>query len=212
MANSISKKRRLMKEARSAKEALKTMDELGFHPEQKEGETAVDVVDSIEKALKLDEDGAENLGILSRKPNGNGRYSIDDKVLAIVFMNAFQREHDGKMIPKYEYVSKLFGYPRNTIKHWWKHRKELQKQQSLVLNKGFEVIQVRLMSSLMRMTETMGKLDFDKLLGTGSSADMKNFIMMMNSTISNLRLMSNLSTRNVAHHHKGGVEMIVPED
>jgi len=34
----------------------------------------------------------------------------------------------------------------------------------------------------------------------------------MNSTISNLRLMSNLSTKNVSHHHKGGVEMIVPDD
>jgi len=212
MASSpLTKRKRLLKEARSAKEVLADLDSLGFHPKQEKGETAVDVVDGIEKAL-LDADEVENLGLVKKSAYGRGQYTIDDKVLAIIFMSAFQKEHNGKMIPKYSYVSKLFGYPRNSVKHWWNQRKELQKQQSLVLNKGFEVIQVRLMSSLMRMTESMNGIDFDKMLTKGSSADMKNFILMMNSTISNLRLMSNLSTKNVAHHHKGGVEMIVPED
>lgn len=212
MADSQTKKKRLLKEAREAKETLATLDNLGFHPKQEKGKTAVDVIDDIENALTLDEEGVENLGLVNKGAGGRNHYTIDDKVLAIIFMNAFQSDKGGKMTPKYDYVARLFGYPRNSIKHWWHQRKELQKQQSLVLNKGFEVIQVRLMSSLMKMTETMSTIDFNEMLGKGSSADMKNFILMMNSTISNLRLMSNLSTKNVAHHHKGGVEMIVPED
>jgi len=198
-----------MKDARGARDALETMESLGIHPDKpKKGESPLDVIDSIEEALNFEDD--ENLGLVTYN-NKRRAYSIDDKVLALMFLDAFQRDLNGKMTPKFTYVSKLFGYPKKTIEHWWNQRNDLQKQQSLILNKGFDVIQLRMMGSLMKMTESMNKIDFDKMV-SGSSADMKNFVGLLNTLVNKLRLLSNLSTTNVSHHHKGGVEMIVPED
>ena len=141
--------------------------------------------------------------ILQQK--GKGRYRLDDKLLVILFLEAFQDDHNGKMTPKYELVSRWFGYPSNTIKKWWAGRDKIQKQKSAITDQVLEVVHLRLSSELLRMTETLSRKDY------GAMKD-NDFVNLFNTLINKIRLMSNLSTNNVEHKHQGGVQLVMPQE
>ena len=90
-------------------------------------------------------------------------------------------------------------------------REKIVKQKNLILDKGFDYVQVKLMMTLMRMSESMTLVDFNKMV-QGNSNDFKNFIRLLETLINKIRLLNNLSTKNVEHqHHHGGVQMILPD-
>ena len=74
-----------------------------------------EVLNSI-KEVQMDEVVYDEQTILQQK--GKGKYRLDDKMLVILFLEAFQRDMGGKMTPNYELVSRWFGYPRQTIQGW----------------------------------------------------------------------------------------------
>ena len=161
-----------------------------------------EVLNSI-KEVQMDDVSYGEQNILQQK--GKGRYRLDDKLLVILFLEAFQDDHNGKMTPKYELVSRWFGYPSNTIKKWWANRDKIQKQKSAITDQVMEVVHLRLSSELLRMTETLSKKDY------GAMKD-NDFVNLFNTLINKIRLMSNLSTNNVEHKHQGGVQLVMPQE
>ena len=162
-----------------------------------------EVLNSI-KEVQMDEvvyDDEQN--ILQQK--GIGRYRLDDKLLVLLFLEAFQSDFKGKMTPNYELVSRWFGYPSNTIKNWWANRDKIQKQKSAITDQVMEVVHLRLSSELLRMTETLSKKDYDAMKDN-------DFVNLFNTLINKIRLMSNLSTNNVEHKHQGGVQLLMPKE
>tara|TARA_Y100000310_G_scaffold234704_1_gene237722 strand:- start:283 stop:954 length:672 start_codon:yes stop_codon:yes gene_type:complete len=132
-------------------------------------------------------------------------YKLDDKILAIMFMEAFQQEHKGEMKPKFAMIGRWFGYNRNNMMSWWEKRNEILKQKSAITDQAMNVIQLRLTTELLRMTDTLSRKDYD------SMAD-KDFISLLNTIINKVRLMTNLSTQNVEHKHGGGVNLVMPKE
>ena len=161
-----------------------------------------EVLNSI-KEVQMDDVSYGEQNILQQK--GKGRYRLDDKLLVILFLEAFQDDHNGKMTPKYELVSRWFGYPSNTIKKWWAGRDKIQKQKSAITDQVLEVVHLRLSSELLRMTETLSKKDY-------SAMKDNDFVNLFNTLINKIRLMSNLSTNNVEHKHQGGVQLVMPQE
>ena len=190
---------KILKEEQDSRKIIKGLNDLGLHPDT-EGRAKTDVVDEIEEAIP-------NMNVAKKYT----KYELDQKVLAILFMEAFQHEFNGKIVPKFSYLSKLFGYPDRTLQDWWNQREKIVKQKNLILNKGFDYVQVKLMMTLMRMSESMTLVDFNKMV-QGNSNDFKNFIRLLETLINKIRLLNNLSTKNVEHkHHHGGVQMIIPD-
>ena len=132
-------------------------------------------------------------------------YKLDDKILAIMFMEAFQQDHKGEMKPKFAMVGRWFGYSRKNMQSWWEKRKEILKQKNAITEQAMNVVQLRLTTELLRMTDTLSRKNYDEM------AD-KDFVMLLNTVINKVRLMTNLSTQNVEHKHDGGVRLVMPKD
>ena len=161
-----------------------------------------EVLNSI-KEVQMDEVVYDEQTILQQK--GKGKYRLDDKMLVILFLEAFQRDMGGKMTPNYELVARWFGYPRQTIQGWWTNRDKIQKQKSAINDQVMEVVHLRLSSELLRMTETLSKKNYDTMKDN-------DFVNLFNTLINKIRLMSNLSTNNVEHKHQGGVQLVMPQE
>ena len=131
-------------------------------------------------------------------------YKLDDKVLAIMFMEAFQQEHNGEMKPKFSMVGRWVGYSSNNMIRGWDQRKEILKQKSAITEQAMNVVQLRLTTELLRMTDTLSRKNYDEM------AD-KDFVALLNTVINKVRLMTNLSTQNVEHKHNGGVSLVMPK-
>ena len=132
-------------------------------------------------------------------------YKLDDKILAILFMEAFQQEHKGEMKPKFAMVGRWFGYSRNNMMSWWENSNEILKQKTAITEQAMNVVQLRMTTELLRMTDTLSRKNYDEM------AD-KDFIMLLNTVINKVRLMTNLSTQNVEHKHGGGVNLVMPKE
>ena len=132
-------------------------------------------------------------------------YKLDDKILAIMFMEAFQQDHKGEMKPKFAMVGRWFGYSRNNMMKWWDKRSEILKQKNAITEHAMNVVQLRLTTELLRMTDTLSRKNYDEM------AD-KDFVMLLNTVINKVRLMTNLSTMNVEHKHNGGVRLVMPKE
>ena len=167
-------------------------------PEKKPSEVLNSIKDAQTDVVEYDEQT-----ILHQK--GKGKYRLDDKMLVILFLEAFQRDLNGKMTPNYELVARWFGYPRQTIQGWWTNRDKIQKQKSAINDQVMEVVHLRLSSELLRMTEALSRKDYE----TMKDGD---FVNLFNTLINKIRLMSNLSTNNVEHKHQGGVQLVMPQE
>ena len=194
-------KKQVLKEEVLAEE-ITELQSIGLLNDVDANKKPSEVLNSI-KEVQMDDVSYGEQNILQQK--GKGRYRLDDKLLVILFLEAFQDDHNGKMTPKYELVSRWFGYPSNTIKKWWAGRDKIQKQKSAITDQVLEVVHLRLSSELLRMTETLSRKDY------GAMKD-NDFVNLFNTLINKIRLMSNLSTNNVEHKHQGGVQLVVPQD
>ena len=197
-----------IKKIHSDKKEIKLADEItqlqtiglldNVDPEKKPSEILNSIKDVQTDVVEYDEQT-----ILHQK--GKGKYRLDDKMLVILFLEAFQRDMGGKMTPNYELVSRWFGYPRQTIQGWWANRDKIQKQKSAINDQVMEVVHLRLSSELLRMTEVLSRKDYEAMKDG-------DFVNLFNTLINKIRLMSNLSTNNVEHKHQGGVQLVMPQD
>jgi hypothetical protein len=142
--------------------------------------------------------------------NRKGKYRIDEKHFALMFLEAFQNEDKitGDLIPLYKRVEQMIGVPRNTLRDWWAKKDEIMSQRATTLQQGMNYISTAMMVEMMRMTQALATVDYRDMVN-GKTQDMHNFISLFNTLINKFRLMNNQSTSNVAHQHE--VELVIPD-
>jgi len=142
--------------------------------------------------------------------NRKGKYRIDEKHFALMFLEAFQNEDKitGDLIPLYKRVEQMIGVPRNTLRDWWAKKDEIMSQRATTLQQGMNYISTAMMVEMMRMTQALATVDYRDMVN-GKPQDMHNFISLFNTMINKFRLLNNQSTSNVAHAHE--VELVIPD-
>ena len=167
-----------------------------------------EVLKKIKKADKVDDaieySGGSGIEVKSKK-----EHTIGEKVLAILYMEAFQREHDGEMKPRYTLIGTWLrpNEPNhaNNLMRWWKDRDEILKQKNAIIEYTTNIVQLSVSTELIRMSEASHRIDYD-------SMSHKDFTQHYAMLLNRHRLMSNLSTQNVEHKHEGGVNLVMPKE
>ena len=195
------------------KKAKKRIERIQEHHAQKEMKIMQDKGESIglmvEKFKSIDNPLPSDTASLLQPVKG--KYRIDQKHFALMFLEVFQKEDPvtGDLKPMYKNVSDMLDIPEPTLKFWWNKKDEIMAQHSTMMVQGMDYLSSNFMVELIRMTQALSAVDYTDMLA-GSPADMKNFITLLNTLVNKIRLLSNQSTTNVAHEHK--VQMVVPED
>tara|TARA_R110000765_G_scaffold350992_1_gene440973 strand:+ start:203 stop:799 length:597 start_codon:yes stop_codon:yes gene_type:complete len=182
----------------------KNESEIEFVREQ--GRSIGLAVDNM-KPLELDEPVFDGEPLLVKK---DGKYRIDEKHFALMFLEAFQNEDKmtGDLSPLFSRVEQMIGIPRSTLRGWWDRREDIMAQRATTLSQGLNYISTAMMVEMMRMTQAMATIDYRELVN-GKPQDMHNFISLFNTMINKFRLLNNQSTSNVAHAHE--VELVIPD-
>ena len=183
---------------------VKDLQSVGLLQGVENDKPAKEILDDIVQAEEEDDvilyENDAPVGKLSRRG-----YKLDDKILAIMFMESFQQEHNGEMKPKFAMIGRWFGYSRNNMIRWWDQKNEILKQKNAITEQAMNVVQLRMTTELLRMTDTLSRKNYDEM------AD-KDFVMLLNTVINKVRLMTNLSTQNVEHRHEGGESLVMPKE
>ena len=182
----------------------KNEGEINFVKEQ--GKALGLAVDNM-KPLELNEPVFDGEPLLSRK---NGKYRIDEKHFALMFLEAFQNEDriTGELAPLFTRVEQMIGIPRTTLTDWWRNREDIMSQRATVLQQGLNYVSTAMMVEMMRMAQAMATIDYSEMVN-GKPQDMHNFISLFNTMINKFRLLNNQSTSNVSHAHE--VELVIPD-
>ena len=140
----------------------------------------------------------------------NGKYSIDEKHLALMFMKGIQEDQgNGKLVPKFAHIGKMLGLKRQTLHKWWESRNLIEKQHSSIMDEGMKYVGSALMLEMFRMVQSLKQVDYTTLFD--KSADFKNFISLMNIVANKALMYNSKPTSKVEHQHTGGVAMVLPE-
>jgi|TARA_R110000823_G_scaffold189517_6_gene321344 hypothetical protein len=182
----------------------KNESEINFVKEQ--GKSIGLAVDNM-KPMELNEPVFDGEPLLAKK---NGKYRIDEKHFALMFLEAFQNEDKitGELVPLYSRVEQMVGIPASTLRGWWARREDIMSQRATTLQQGLNYISTAMMVEMMRMTQAMANIDYAEMV-SNKPQDMHNFISLFNTLINKFRLMNNQSTTNVQHQHE--VELVIPD-
>lgn len=161
--------------------------------------------------IAYEEEEKEGYIITERTKGKSNRIRVDEKLLAIMFCEAFQHEyinaHDQsvKILPNFAQVGKMLGHPRQTIRTWWEQRDKLKTQNSALVESGLSYVQAKIVVELIRMADVLAGKDYAVMRD-------KDFISLFNTLINKVRLLTGLSTENVAHAHAHRVQLVTPEE
>ena len=129
--------------------------------------------------------------------------------MALMFMRGIQQEKDGRMMPKYTAVARMIQIPEATLRHWWKDRKEIEQQQSLVRNEGIKYLGMSFLMELMKLVGSLKSINYADHFDSPSS--FKNIINLLNVLSNKTLIFNGQPTSKTEHEHTGGVAMILPD-
>ena len=148
----------------------------------------------------------DSVPLFARK---GGKYSIDEKHLALMFMKGIQEDAGGRMVPKYSHISRMLGLKKSTLHLWWKSRDVIQKQHSSIMDEGMRFVGSALMLEMFRMVQALKQIEYTTLFD--KPGDLKNFISLMNIVANKALMYNSKPTSKVEHQHIRGVAMVLPE-
>jgi len=148
----------------------------------------------------------DSVPLFARK---GGKYSIDEKHLALMFMKGIQEDAGGRMVPKFAHIGRMLGLKRHTLHKWWQSRDIIQKQHSSIMDEGMRFVGSALMLEMFRMVQALKQIDYTTLFD--KPGDLKNFISLMNIVANKALMYNSKPTSKVQHEHTGGVAMVLPE-
>ena len=148
----------------------------------------------------------DSVPLFARK---GGKYSIDEKHLALMFMKGIQEDAGGRMVPKFAHIGRMLGLKRHTLHKWWQSRDIIQKQHSSIMDEGMRFVGSALMLEMFRMVQALKQIDYTTLFD--KPGDLKNFISLMNIVANKALMYNSKPTSTVQHEHTGGVAMVLPE-
>lgn len=128
------------------------------------------------------------------KDEKTGRYPLDTKVLAILFMEGTQKQVDDEMIPAYSVVGRMMGLDPRTLSKWWKQRKEIVAQSDTMTQRLEKYTLLQLSIIVHKLTNQMMNLNLNDVKP-------KDLTVMFSTVFNKLRLLQNRSTSNVAQKH-----------
>ena len=102
----------------------------------------------------------DSVPLFARK---GGKYSIDEKHLALMFMKGIQDDVGGKMVPKYTHISRMLGLKKSTLQLWWRSRDIIQKQHSSIMDEGMKFVGSALMMEMFRMVQALKQIEYTTL-------------------------------------------------
>ncbi len=118
------------------------------------------------------------------------KYTIDEKLLAIAFLDASQREFDGVMVPTYSKISDLLGIPESNLRYYYQHKDIIEQQASVILNDLPRSVAMKISIELLHLIHS--------LEGTYDDMSNRDKIQLLNTYITKMRLLIGKSTENVA--------------
>ena len=139
---------------------------------------------------------------------------IDNKILAIMVMEGMIREYQGELIPNFSLAGRLVGRSKSYMHGLWRDKDAILAQKDTILDTGLQMVRVKMIINLLKMTSALDEITVSNWKGMIlNHKEFKNFISFYQDQIGRSRLLGNLSTDNVDHHHKheGKVEL-VPTD
>jgi len=140
---------------------------------------------------------------------------IDNKILAIIIMEGTMREYQGEMKPNYTLAGKLVGRSKSYMHKLWADRAEITANKNTLIDKGLEMVQVKLIMTTLKMTQALDQVEnWSEFLDIGNDKQTKNFIDLFDKLLLRIRLLGGMSTENVAHKHDvgGRVTLVAPDD
>jgi hypothetical protein len=128
------------------------------------------------------------------KDEKTGRYPLDTKVLAILFMEGTQKQVDDEMVPSYSVVGRMMGLDPKLLSRWWKQRKDIVAQSDTMTQRLEKYTMLQLSIIVHKLTNQMMHLNLNDIKP-------KDLTVMFSTVFNKLRLLQNRSTSNVAQKH-----------
>jgi hypothetical protein len=182
-------------------------DDIQEQHDEESLENAVVTSDGVEELFgqiteeSILDDMASSLPEFWEKDEKTGRYPLDTKVLAILFMEGTQKQVDDIMIPAYTTVGRMMGLDPKTLSNWWKNRKDIVAQSDTMTQRLEKYTLLQLSIIVHKLTNQMMNLKLDDV----KPKDLTN---MFSTVFNKLRLLQNRSTSNVAQKHV--VDSVLP--
>ena len=181
-----------------ADKVLSDLGLIGNDVTKKAGETSEDVV----ARLTFDRTLLGEVDNLMK--DVHGRYSLAHKNLALIYLNAIRDEEREDLRPDFYKTSSILGIGVETLRKWWMDKERITAMAPEVIQQSMSFVSLKLLTSVMKMVDTLDRIDF-----TGMTP--KDFTQLFNVAINKLRLVSGLSTENIAHKHKHTLQHVLPE-
>jgi hypothetical protein len=120
----------------------------------------------------------------------------EKKILALTFLEAYQRYYDGKWLPNFNEVEELLGIPRSTLHSWWQNKEQILRLQSTVLDTIPSIVASKLAVETLRLVQNIALTGYEGM-------ENRDKINLLNTFVTKLRLLTGRSTANVDHKVSG---------
>lgn len=161
--------------------------------------------DQLADIDESDED-LEDVDIIKSKKEPGFKYSIDDKVKALLYLEIYQRDYRNEgLIPRFRFVGRLIDIDESTLRRWWSQRKEINLAGSKFVDKIDSYLKLMMTGVLIKAMKELISRDY-------KGEKMKDLNITISTIFNKLRLLRGFSTKNVAHKHRHELEGTVPEE
>ena len=116
---------------------------------------------------------------------------VEKKILAISFLEAYQRYYNGEWLPNFSEVEEILGIPRATLHSWWKNREQILRLNSTVLDTLPGIVATKLAIETLRLVESLAEKGYKGMQD-------RDKINLLNTFTTKMRLLSGKSTSNIA--------------
>jgi hypothetical protein len=123
-----------------------------------------------------------------------GSYDVNTRIMAISFMDAFQRDYEGKWQPHYSEVSRLTSIPVGTLASWWKKKEEIRRLHKTYIEALPDILVLKLGQEMDKIIDELSRRGYKKM----ATRDLVNVFSQFSQKF---RLLTGSSTENIAHNH-----------
>ena len=157
-----------------------------------------EVQDELDRIMAEDDLQIEPL--FSRREEGSNRYTLEEKVLGIMFMEVIQHDVSGIPTPKFRAIGRMLNVLEQTLRLWWSKREDIMAQESTVRTKVNNYLIFKNNIELLRIHKAFSSRNY-------TTEKLKDLVLMFSTLINKNRLLEGKSTENVAHLHRHQVDM-----
>ena len=114
------------------------------------------------------------LGEIQKDP-GKGRFAIAPKIGAIWLMTAIQDENK---VPRFNLISNVTGYSIKALNLFWREKEKWLEYMDHFMNTSLEVIKMNFVVALLRSSNALMMVDYNRLAKSTDPRDHSNLLKM----------------------------------